>query len=165
MNLLTMRLVVASHAALIFGIYSAFISAQTLTRATDKPQTGSTILRILKDPVLDSSCWLLKRDPTHPEGPGTWFRTSLKNIPILSDNAQLNAGSGVIGRPVHPVIRGGDQLVIEENSDLVDARLQAVALGPAVQGEALEVRLRTTGMVLRAVALGSGRASIVQVRP
>jgi hypothetical protein len=165
MNLFTMRLVVASLAVLMFGICPAFIAAQTFRNATNKPQIGSTILRILKDPVLDSSCWLLNRDPMHPEGPGRWFRTPLKNIPFPSDNAQLNPGSGVIRRPVHPVIRGGDQLVIEEDSDLVEARLQAVALGPAVQGEPLEVRLRTTGMVLRAVALGAGRASIAQVRP
>jgi flagella basal body P-ring formation protein FlgA len=59
-------------------------------------------------------------------------------------------------------------MVIEESSDLVETRLQAVALGRAAPGEFLEVRLRMTGKVLRAVALAPGLAEFAhrhEVRP
>jgi predicted secreted protein len=57
------------------------------------------------------------------------------------------------------VIHTGDALILEENTALVEARLEAVALGPAVSGLAFNVRLKIGGNVVRAVALGPGRAA------
>jgi predicted secreted protein len=56
------------------------------------------------------------------------------------------------------VIHTGDLLVVEENTAVVEARLEAVALGPAWAGSSFDVRLKIGGKVVRAIALASGRA-------
>jgi hypothetical protein len=58
-----------------------------------------------------------------------------------------------------PVIHAGDRLIVEENTRLVEARLAAVAMGPAIAGAPLDVRLTIGGKVMRAVALAPGRAA------
>jgi flagella basal body P-ring formation protein FlgA len=58
-----------------------------------------------------------------------------------------------------PVIRAGDRLVVEENTAVIEARLEAVALGPAALGSSFDVRLKLGGKVARAVALAPGRAA------
>jgi len=58
-----------------------------------------------------------------------------------------------------PMIRSGDKLVIEEHSALVEARLEAVSLGKAVQGAEFNARLAIGGKVVRAVAISPGRAA------
>jgi len=58
-----------------------------------------------------------------------------------------------------PVIRAGDRLIVEEKTAVAEVRLEAVALGPAGNGFPLLVRLKIGGRVVRAVALGPGRAA------
>jgi flagella basal body P-ring formation protein FlgA len=50
--------------------------------------------------------------------------------------------------------------MVEEHTPIVEAHLEAVALGSAAVGEEFDVRLRVGGKVLRAVALGPGRAEL-----
>lgn len=57
-----------------------------------------------------------------------------------------------------PVIRAGDRIVLEEHTPVVDARLEAIALGPAAPGGDLRVRLAIGGRTLAAVAVTAGRA-------
>jgi flagella basal body P-ring formation protein FlgA len=59
-----------------------------------------------------------------------------------------------------PVIRAGDRLTVEEHTAVVDAVLEARALAAAAMGAALDVRLTIGGRVVRAVALGPGRAAL-----
>jgi len=59
-----------------------------------------------------------------------------------------------------PVLRAGERLMVEEHTPIVEAHLEAVALGSAAVGEEFDVRLRVGGKVLRAVALGPGRAEL-----
>jgi hypothetical protein len=59
----------------------------------------------------------------------------------------------------HPIVRAGDQLTIEEHTRVADAYLEAIALGPASVGSVLNVRLKVGGRVVRALALGPGRAA------
>jgi hypothetical protein len=59
-----------------------------------------------------------------------------------------------------PVIHTGERVILEEHTPVVDGRLEAVALGPAVIGGEFNVRLKMGGKVLRAVALGPGRAEV-----
>jgi hypothetical protein len=61
------------------------------------------------------------------------------------------------------MIHAGDRLIVEENTALVEARLEAVALGPAQLGSPLNVRLTIGGHVVRVVALGPGHASFAPV--
>ena len=51
-------------------------------------------------------------------------------------------------------------MVVEEHTAVVDARLEAVALGPAAIGSPFEVRLKIGGKVVRVVALAPGRAAL-----
>jgi flagella basal body P-ring formation protein FlgA len=60
-----------------------------------------------------------------------------------------------------PVIRTGDSVVLEESSPLIEARLEARALGPAACGAEFKARLAIGGKIVRAVALGKGRAAFV----
>jgi flagella basal body P-ring formation protein FlgA len=48
---------------------------------------------------------------------------------------------------------------VEELTGVVDARLEAVALEPAVMGAHFKARLRIGGKVVRAVAVSPGHAS------
>jgi len=115
------------------------------------------VVRVIDDPHSGER-WLLLRNLTTPAGPGRM---------VLESNRQGEMGQsqprvGVSGtRPISipPVIRAGDRLVVEEDSARVEVRLEAVALGPAASGSNLDVRLKIGGKVVRAVALGPGRAA------
>jgi hypothetical protein len=67
-----------------------------------------------------------------------------------------------------PVIRAGDRLIVEQDTAVIEARLEAIALGAAAVGSSLNVRLRIGGKLLRVVAQAPGRAVIPpeqEVRP
>jgi len=100
-------------------------------------------------------CWLLERDPSHPAGPGRLVLTSV--------------GQTIFPRPTHPgskrepdlpVLRSGDRVVVEEHSAVADARLDAVAMGPALAGAWFQARLAIGGHIVKAVAVGPGRALV-----
>jgi hypothetical protein len=59
-----------------------------------------------------------------------------------------------------PVIRAGDLIVVEEHTEVVDAVLEAVALGPAAEHGTLHARLRIGGRVVQATAVAPGRAQL-----
>jgi hypothetical protein len=111
------------------------------------------LVRELNDPVTGDR-WLLLRDFANPGGPGRW---------VLSSRGASSAGvrnSGIVTGALLPVIRPGDRLIVEQDSALIHARLEAVALGSAMPGAVVNVRLQIGGKVFRAVALGPGRAAL-----
>jgi hypothetical protein len=157
-----------SGAMLVLGIAASF-SAQTSGSGP-----GSTILsagrvsfpaletprivREIDDPHLGTR-WLLLRNPDHPGGPGRLVMVSVTRT--INQQRQLGASDSIPGaEPLQPVICAGERVVVEANSPVVVARFEAVALGPAAIGSPLDVRLRIGGKVLRAVALGAGRAAL-----
>jgi len=118
-------------------------------------QTGGEIVREIDDPHSGAR-WLLMRNADHPGGPG---------LLLLAESGrklvqQGQAGFEPSGTGPRTVIRAGERLVVEENTAVVEARLEAVALNPAVIGSVLDARLRIGGRVVRAVALGPGRAAL-----
>jgi hypothetical protein len=137
---------------------------------------GGEIVREIDDPHTGAR-WLLVRDSIHPGGPGRMILAfapqgqalnilgngignaarSDARIAAQSGHEQMLAGSG----PAQPVIRAGDRLIVEENTAVVEARLEAVALNPAAIGSGLNVRLAIGGKVVRAVAVAPGRAAFV----
>jgi flagella basal body P-ring formation protein FlgA len=63
-----------------------------------------------------------------------------------------------------PMIRGGDPVVVEETTPVMEARFEGIALQPAVEGATLDVRLKISGAVVQAVALAPGRVEILRVQ-
>jgi hypothetical protein len=137
---------------------------------------GGEVVREIDDPPTGAR-WLLVRGSIHPGGPG-------RMILALAPRGQaLNAAGGGVGNailsdtrieiksgseqlpaesaPAQPVIRAGDRLIVEENTPVVESRLEAVALNPAAIGSGLRVRLAIGGKVVRAVAVAAGRATFL----
>lgn len=115
-----------------------------LVREIDDPQTGDR--------------WLLLRNDELPGGPGRWVRFATER------KAMRGVALRVARQPEEaralPVIRAGERLTVEEHTAHVDALLEARALGPAAAGSPFEARLVLGGRVVRAVALGPGRAAL-----
>lgn len=118
-------------------------------------QLADLVVREIDDPHSGAR-WLLMRNHDNPAGPG-------RLVLIAAVNRQ--AGRGTISTtsaemiPPRPVIRAGDRLIVEENTAVIEARLEAVALGPATLGSTFDVRLKLGGKVARVVALAPGRAA------
>jgi hypothetical protein len=131
-----------------------------IVREVDDPHTGVR--------------WLLVRDWSHPGGPGRMVTAAEFESAQFEckDRSQL-PGGWRNSRPAdsasfRPVVRAGDRLTVEEHTRVVDAYLEAVALGPASVGSVLNVRLKVGDRVVRAVALGPGRAAFapeLEARP
>jgi hypothetical protein len=114
---------------------------------------GVNLVREIDDPH-NGDRWLLVRDPGHPAGPGRLLLVSaVRREPLNVRQA------GPEAKAPAPVIRSGDRVIVEENTPVVEARLEAVAMGPAQPGSAFNVRLAVGGRVVRAIAVGPGRAA------
>jgi hypothetical protein len=120
--------------------------AEPAEREIDDPATGDR--------------WILMRDAAHPEGPG--------RIALIAPERTENRFAGARGAGTESassflpvlVIHGGDKIIVEEHTTVVDARLEAVALGPAAQGNAFRVRLNIGGKIILAVATAPGQAVV-----
>jgi hypothetical protein len=161
--------------ALLVTAMAACANSQAVPRTlgdASRPEilvTGTTpggamghVLKVIDDPHTGAR-WLLVRDGDHPAGPARLLLVADASLaPRDRGEASMNSGATQF-EPVssHPVIRTGDRLVVEENSAVADTRIEAVALGPAGVGSGLDVRLKISGKVLRAKALGSGRAEFL----
>ncbi len=121
-----------------------------LPSAQERPAAGS-VVREINDPHTGDQ-WLLIGDPGRPGAPGRMI------LVATLATSTATPGRGTYTQPL-PVIHAGDRLILEEDTAMVHARLQAVALSPALAGSALKVRLVLGGFVVRAVALGPGRAA------
>lgn len=118
-------------------------------REIDDPQTG---LR-----------WRLYRDADHPGGPGRLVAESAPEVPRTQSAVRAGMGRRFdadrrIAAPL--VIRAGERVVLEESTPVVDARLEAHALGAAIAGSKLRVTLQIGGKVVDAIALGPGRVAL-----
>jgi hypothetical protein len=111
--------------------------------------------REIDDPPTGAR-WLLLPAPEHSGGPGRL---------VLEDQASVSRGAGKPG-PIQaqhsprPVIRAGDRVRVEDHSAVAEVTLEAVALGSAIAGAPLRVRLEVGGRVVRAVAAGAGLARL-----
>jgi hypothetical protein len=123
------------------------------------PETASEpdgqVFRQIEDPST-GDLWLLVRDQGHPAGPG---RLVLVRQQMKTQRAISSGPVQPLSAAVRPVIHSGDALIVEEHTGVVDARLEAVALEPAVMGAHFKARLRIGGKVVRAVAVSPGHAS------
>ena len=128
------------------------------------PAISGALVREIVDPNLGDR-WLLLRDQMHPARPGRLLLASVGEIRAGTLRLQERQDLSPV---LVPVIRAGDRLILEEDTPVVTSRLEAVALGAAAAGSALNVRLRVGGPVVRAVAVAPGRARLAspdQVQP
>lgn len=126
------------------------------------------VVREIDDPHTGDR-WLLVSGAGLPGGPGRLvLAASSPASSALSRPASSAAPEPERSAQPLPVIHTGDRLILEEDTPLVRARLEARALSPALAGSPLMVRLVLGGAVMRAVALGPGRAAFASpsgVRP
>jgi hypothetical protein len=113
------------------------------------------IRREIVDPSSGAR-WLLVRSSDRAGGPG--------HLVLVSAQETAARVAGLSGIPAGDsyitAIRAGDRVVVEEHTGFADARLEAVALGPARTGARLRVRLNLGGRVVSAIASGPGHATL-----
>jgi hypothetical protein len=122
-------------------------------------QASGEVLREIDDP-WSGTRWQLLSNAEHPEAPRRLVLVE------LGRKAAAGLSAAEAARPTlpRPVIHPGDQLIVEEHTPVVDASLQAVAMGQATVGAWFDVRLKLGGQVLHVLALGPGRA-LLQAGP
>jgi hypothetical protein len=122
------------------------IASDSAEREIDDPATGDR--------------WILMRDAAHPEGPGRMALISPQRTESRFGSARGAGTANVTFSTPVLVIHGGDKVTVEEHTPVVDARLEAVALGAAAQGNPFRVRLTIGGEVILAVATAPGHAVV-----
>ena len=133
------------------------------TVATKPPAAlgpSSEVVREIDDPHTGDR-WMLMRDAVHPEGPGRLLLVAgpgIEPVSARTGDRKKPAIPAAKRTPFRAVIHAGDALIVEEHTAAVDARLEAVALGPAVEGATFRVRLKIGGKVMQAVAVSAGHA-------
>jgi hypothetical protein len=109
------------------------------------------------------------RNDSHPAGPGRLVLIAATcTQPEQGEHEDKSSCVAKEKTHLNPVIRTGDQLIVEENTAVIEARLEGVALGSATLGSAFDVRLKIGGKIARVVALAPGRAAFqsgTEVRP
>jgi hypothetical protein len=128
-------------------------------RIQESTARAGELLREIDDPN-NGDRWLLTSDESHPGGPGmlTLVATARINPAINPDVLRHSTQAALQAATPAPIIRTGDPVIVEENTPVVEARLEAVAMGPAMAGAPFNVRLTIGGRVVRAVAMTPGRA-------
>jgi hypothetical protein len=155
--MLSIAAMLAFASALAFAQPPASAAIGHLVTLSSSSQGSSTqvhageIVREIDDPS-NGNHWLLVRNADHPAGPGLLLLVSAAHIQAMQAEPVVE--------PVLPVIRTGDRVIVEENTPLVDARLEAVAMSPAMAGSPFNVLLSIGGRIIRAVATGPGRATL-----
>ena len=117
-------------------------------------------IRIFEDPSTHLR-WTLLQNLSRPAVPARLIRAS--NNPNCAATSAVECGlpGAVSFQPAaDPVIHVGDALIIAEHTQVLDAQLEATALGQAAAGEPLRVRLKSSGHILFVVADGPGRATM-----
>ena len=139
------------------GLAVSTVSRAAKTSTGTAPPARAQIVRQIDDPGTGRR-WLLERDPAHPGGPGRLVDISGRAI-----EPAMNAGAqAAVPSPFRPVIRAGDRLVLSQETAVVSARFEAVALEPAAIGKEFKVRLKYGGKVMVAVALAPGLAKVAE---
>ncbi|HEX4756948.1 MAG TPA: hypothetical protein VH308_03165 [Terracidiphilus sp.] len=137
-------------------------ATQALPSANAQAEKQTDAVRVIDDPHTGNR-WMLVRNPDHPGGPGRLVLAADTNgarHDKMADSTPAPAPRSS-STPERPVIHAGDKLVVEEHTAIVDARLEGMALSPAIRGAFLKVRLSIGGKVVRAEAVGPALAVLL----
>ncbi len=142
--------------ALVPALSLALPAAETKAGLASAAPTAR-IVRVFDDPATGQR-WRLELDPERPGGPG--------KLVVATGPMEIGTKGGqtrkrkTLTLSLPPVIREGEHLLVTQESAVIDARLDAVALQSAPLGATFKVRLKFSGKVAMAVALGHGRARL-----
>jgi hypothetical protein len=155
--------------AAVLSVHIGSASAQMAAPTEGSSHAHVQAVREIDDPHSGFR-WLLLRDSIRPGGPGCLVPVADPegDVPVPIESQSRTSSARIVHPPAPPVIRGGDRLIVEENTGVVEARLEAVALSPAAVGFSLQARLKIGGKLVRVVALAPGRAALapqIEVRP
>ncbi len=127
----------------------------------------------IDDPAIGDR-WLLVKDAGHPGGPGRLVKVSgmgdaleadatakpVKEVRRKQSATVAMPGATAIVPPKKVIVHGGQRIVVEQNSPVLTARFEAVALEPAVKGQRIEARLGFNKRRVWVIVLGPGRAEL-----
>jgi hypothetical protein len=127
-------------------------------RSGQKAVSPGLIRADILDPCLGQR-WQLATDPAHPGGP--W------RLVLVSSGLNSSDGMGRNAEVLRDrlVIHSGDRVTVVQRTPVLEARFDAVALGSAVAGQRLRVRLNTerssagnaNGLILDVLATARGQ--------
>jgi hypothetical protein len=123
--------------------------------------------REIDDPFLGTR-WVWIRDLNHPGAPARLVCVQSAHRDSQPASPGTPRGKPLVPQQILPVIRSGDALIVEDDNPIANARLQAVALGPAAVGSVFEAKLKIGQRPIKVIALASGRAKFApqfEVRP
>ena len=164
-----LRAMFVPFAGMVLSAAACVAPAQTSVLVKGSSRANVRAVREIDDPLLGSH-WLLLRDSDHPGAPGRliWAARMQSDVRVSRPGREAEENSLTIAPPLRPVIRGGDALIVEDETGVAKARLEAVALGPAAVGSTFEARLKIGGTPVKVIALAPGRAKLalqIEVRP
>jgi hypothetical protein len=152
--------------ACLLPLAVCFAGAQPLLASADAEASippGTRIVREIDDPFTGNR-WVLVRNLSRPASPEELI---LLSTPEPAKKEQLAAAHALAGalRSAPPVILAGDPVIVEEMFSHVNARYEGIALQPAAEGAAFQVRLKIGGTPVHCRALGPGRAAMLEAQP
>ena len=127
---------------LVLGLVAQPVAQQ----AARESLAGEGIVTEKTDPATGAR-WVMVRDAANPGGPGRW---------VMADSG---VGSGAFFAK-ELVIRSGDRIVVEEQTAVSEAWLEATALTSAACGGDLRARIAIGGRTVTARAIAAGRAEL-----
>lgn len=130
--------------ALVLSVVLA--RAQSVSTPHSAAGAPQRILREITDPHSGQQ-WLLVANAENPAGPARLVIAS--GFAVSPDRRQPALA-----------IHVGDRIVVEEHGAAMDAYFDAAALEAAAIGLRFNARLKIGGRVVKAVALGPGRAEV-----
>ena len=137
---------------------AALLPAQSGTGGADRSVAAgeSSVYASVRDDATGIH-WVLLRGGEDSGGPGRWVRTENGAGPVAGKAPRRERHAAPA------VIHAGDKVIVEDHTAVAELRLQAVALEPAAAGARLRIRLTAGGRSVAAIALGAGRAQLVEV--
>lgn len=143
------------------------VKAQLERRCSAPAMTSNVDARsrehqIIRDPASGMS-WRVATDPRHPERPAKMVEIS--NEDYCGDRliGGLRAGREprVADTVQSPIVRAGDWLQVLQDTRVVHAEFNAMALSKGWPGDSIKVRLRFAGKVMRVRLTASGQALLI----
>jgi hypothetical protein len=127
-----------------------------------KIEGGRRDHQMIKDAASGKS-WRVAGDPRHPEWPARLVEVvgggSCGDQP--ADPLRTGERRGMSKNSRAIAVRAGDWLRVSQDTRVVHAEFDAIALGGGMSGDSIKVRLRFGGKVMRVKVSAPGRALLI----